>query len=157
MRAAFCLCLNSDLYKPMAFTFLSKKDTAPIPRAITYIERILAVIVVVGVLVYAAYSVGFFFRADWGTRETFYELIYRVLLVTIGLELSRMLITHSFLAILELLAFVVARKMLKPDIETWEVFLGVLAFVAILAAYQYCIVPLMRKEGISLRRSEDTD
>lgn len=117
-----------------------------IPKTIKVIERLLAVIVILGMVVYMAESVFLFVRADWMANDTFYELIYRTLLITIGLELSRMLTTHSFLAILELLAFVVARKMLKPDIETLEVFLGVLAFVAIVVTYKYCIVPTKEKD-----------
>jgi len=44
-----------------------------------------------------------------------------VLLLVIGLELVRMLVTHSLSAVLELLAFVIARKMLKPDLSGFTV------------------------------------
>lgn len=131
----------------MPFSIFNKTSTSILSRSIKLVEWALAVFVVAGVIIYLFHNVGFFFSADWTAKETLYELIYRVLLVTIGLELSRMLITHSFLAILELLAFVVARKMLKPDIETFEVFLGVLAFVLILVSYRYCIVPFQKHKG----------
>lgn len=104
------------------------------------IELFLAVAVILSVLIYVGTSFQSFVNADWGEREVFYDLIYRVLLVTIALELARMLITHSFLAILELLAFVVARKMLKPDITTMDVLLGVFAFVVLLAANRYFVL-----------------
>ena len=110
-----------------------------IPFAVKTIEKVLALIVVAAVVFYIAASVQVFIGADWRDKEVFYELIYRVLLTTIGLELARMLVTHSFLAILELLAFVVARKMLKPDINTIDVALGIASFVAILAANRYFI------------------
>jgi hypothetical protein len=67
---------------------------------------------------------------DWRLTETFYELIYRVLLLVIGVELVRTLVTHDLRAVLELLAFVVARKMLKPDLGVLDILLSVLAFVA---------------------------
>jgi hypothetical protein len=54
-----------------------------------------------------------------------------VLLLVIGLELVRTLVTHDLRAILELLALVVARKMLKPDLAVMDIFLSVLAFVAL--------------------------
>jgi hypothetical protein len=74
---------------------------------------------------------------DWRLTETFYELIYRVLLLVIGIELVRTLVTHELRAILELLAFVVARKMLKPDLAVLDILLSVLAFVALLAANRF--------------------
>jgi len=74
---------------------------------------------------------------DWRQTETFYELIYRVLLLVIGMELVRILVTHNLRAILELLAFVVARKMLKPDLLVLDIFFSVLAFVALLAANHF--------------------
>ena len=60
----------------------------------------------------------------WSRTETFYELIYRVLLLVIGVELIRTLVTHDLSAVLELLAFVVARKMLKPELSTLGIVLG---------------------------------
>lgn len=126
-----------------------------ISKTIKFLEKILAVLVIIGVLIYAIYSFPFFFDADWSKFDTFYQLIYRVLLITIGLELSRMLVTHSFIAILELLAFVVARKMLKPDIETLEIFLGVIAFTALLAAHHFFIIPHRIKSKSSEKNIPD--
>jgi hypothetical protein len=113
-----------------------------IPRMIKKIEKILALVVIASVLAYTIASIPLFFNLPWSHPDTFYQFIYRILQITIGLELARMLVTHSFLAILELLAFVVARKMLEPEIGTTEIFLGVIAFVAILVAHRFCIVPL---------------
>lgn len=117
-----------------------------IPLTVRSIEIFLAAAVILSVLVYIVASFQTFVNADWNEREVFYDLIYRVLLVTIALELSRMLITHSFLAILELLAFVVARKMLKPDITTVDVLLGVFAFVALLGANRYFVLPIEKSK-----------
>ncbi|MFA6600580.1 MAG: hypothetical protein WC352_00750 [Candidatus Omnitrophota bacterium] len=113
---------------------------------IKWIEKILAVAVVLAVMIYIGLSASGFMAANWHEKEIFYELIYRVLLVTIGLELARMLVTHSFIAILELLAFVVARKMLKPDITSVDVVLGVVSFVALLAANYYFVTPLLKPD-----------
>lgn len=110
-----------------------------IPKMVSFIEKILAAVVLLSVITYTLFNVMFFIQADWQTKEVFYELIYRVLLVTIGLELARMLVTHNFLSILELLAFVVARKMLKPDLSSVDVLFGVLSFIAILTANRFLI------------------
>ncbi|QLQ25836.1 MAG: hypothetical protein HZT41_14065 [Dechloromonas sp.] len=66
--------------------------------------------------------------------------MYRVLLMVIGVELARTLLTHDLGAILELLAFVVARKTLKPD-DAFDIFLCALAFVALLAARYFFLRP----------------
>jgi hypothetical protein len=106
-------------------------------RVIVVLEKVIAFVVVIGVAAYAFESVAVMTAMDWSVTETFYELIYRVLAVIIGLELVRMLVSHSISAVLELLAFVIARKMLKPDLEAFDIALGVIAFVALMAARHY--------------------
>jgi len=103
---------------------------------IRILERLLAVIVFGGVIFMTFSSFEVMLNMDWSQTETFYELIYRVLLAVIGLELIRMLITHEMIAVLELLAFVIARKMLKPDLTSVDIFLSVVAFVALVLVHQ---------------------
>lgn len=100
----------------------------------TWIERLLALVILAAVVVFGLASVQTLAAMDWQVAETFYELIYRVLLLVIAVELVRTLVTHDLRAILELLAFVVARKTLKPDLDVIDIVLCVLAFVALLAA-----------------------
>lgn len=128
---------------------LNQKKLVPI--ILRHLERTLAILVIVAVLVYTAYSTPLFLTADWAAQETFYDFINRVLLIIIGLELARMLVAHSFLAILELFAFVIARKMLNPEIIMTEAFLGVISFVAILGTYRFFVFPIredLRSENI---------
>ncbi len=106
-------------------------------KIISTLEKGLALVVIISILAYGARSLQYFFTANWGDTSTFYELVFRVLLIVIGLELARMLITHSLNAVLELLAFVIARKMLKPDLDTVDVILGVVSFVALLGARKH--------------------
>ena len=106
-------------------------------RLVKWFERLLALAELGGVVVYGIGSVQVIAGMDWRTTETFYELIYRVLLLGIGLELVRMLVVHDLMAVLELLAFVIARKMLKPDLAAVDIVLAVLAFVALLAARRF--------------------
>ena len=51
-------------------------------------------------------------------------------------------VTHDLMAVLELLAFVVARKMLKPELATVDIILGVAAFAGLLAARRFLLPPL---------------
>ena len=105
--------------------------------AVRWLERALALLMLVGVVIAAVKGGITMFQMDWTAKETFYELIYRVLLLVIGLELVRMLVTHSLAAVLELLAFVIARKMLKPDLTSIDIILSVVAFVILLAGRRY--------------------
>jgi hypothetical protein len=104
----------------------------------TALERLLAFGILLGVIAFAIGSVSALLVLDWHSKETFYELIYRTLLLVIGVELIRTLLTHDLFAILELLAFVVARKMLKPELPTPDI---LLAFVALLTARGFLLPP----------------
>jgi hypothetical protein len=104
-----------------------------------WIERLLALVILGGVLVFGLCSTQTMAAMDWRQTETFYELIYRVLLLVIGVELVRTLVTHELRSILELLGFVVARKMLKPDLVVLDILLSTLAFVARLAANRFLL------------------
>lgn len=103
----------------------------------TWFERLLALGIFMGVTVFTLSSVMVLSGYDWRSTETFYELIYRILMLVIGVELIRTLVTHDLRAILELLAFVIARKMLKPDLPALDILLGVGAFVGLLAARRF--------------------
>ena len=111
----------------------------------TSLERMLTVAILIGIVAFALQGAIELTGMDWRSTETFYELIYRVLLLAIGIELIRTLITHDLAAVLELLAFVVARKMLKPDLPTLDIVLGVAAFVGLLAARRF-LLPTLESE-----------
>lgn len=108
-------------------------------RTSTTLEVLLASAIVVGVLIFALASFFVMIEMDWQDANTFYELIYRALVLVIGVELARTLLTHDLNAILELLAFVVARKMLKPEITSVDIILSVVAFVILLAGKKYLL------------------
>lgn len=106
-------------------------------KTIIVMEKFVAFAVVLGVITYAVNSIAVLVAMDWAVTETYYEVINRVLAIIIGLELVRMLISHSIASVLELLAFVIARKMLKPDLGSVDIMAGVLAFVALMAARHF--------------------
>ena len=103
----------------------------------TAVERFLALALIVGSIYFAFHSMFVLIELNWRVVETYYELIYRVLLLVIGVELIRTLVTHDLMAILELIAFVIARKMLKPDLSSLDILVGAAAFALILAARRY--------------------
>lgn len=106
-------------------------------KVTTVLEKIIAVGVAIGVIAFIMLSIPVFAQLDWSSIDAFYELVNRALAIMIGLELMRMLISHSIGAALELLAFVIARKMLHPDISSSDIFLSVIAFVSLMAARHF--------------------
>jgi len=117
----------------------------------TAIERLLALGVLAASIYFAFQSTFALMELDWRSTDAYYELIYRVLLIVIGVELIRTLVTHDLMAILELIAFVVARKMLKPDVTSLDILVGATAFVVLLAARRFllpAIVPFRREKGL---------
>ena len=117
-----------------------------------WLERALAAAILVAVIAFAFGSASVLAGMDWHDTETFYEMIYRVLILVIGVELIRTLVTHDLAAVLELVAFVIARKLLKPDLTALDILLSVLGFVALLAARRFLLPPSSydaREEGAS--------
>ncbi len=110
------------------------KLKSSITHAIQFVEGTFAVILVALVCVFAVASAMQLTALDWTDNSTFYELIYKVLLMVIGLELARLLVTHNLLAVIELISFVIARKTLKPDISGTDVALVVVSFALLIGA-----------------------
>ena len=104
---------------------------------IRWLEIGLAALVLVGVLAAAVSSVRELLGLDWSQAVTFDRLMSRVLFIAIGLELARMLVVHSLRAILEMLAFAIARNMLLPDRTAVDILLGAVGFAVLLAAGRY--------------------
>lgn len=106
-------------------------------RTTFWSERILAIAILTGMAAFFFGSLSIMFSENWTQIDTLYELLNRVLLLVICLELIRTMLTHELEAVLELLAFVVARKTMKPDLTVIDILLCSLSFVMLLAARKY--------------------
>ncbi len=126
---------------------MMKSFTRAWTRLSLSLEKVVAAATVVAVMVYGFHSVEVLVAMDWSSTETFYEFINRTLIVVIGLELVRMLVNHSIGAVLELLAFVIARKMLKPDLTSVDIALSAASFVALMAARHFLMEDQFFKNG----------
>ena len=100
-----------------------RKLIAYFPTIIQIFEHFFAAILLIVVLVAVVSSAQIFIQSDCSLNQTFYDLIYRILLLVIGLELARLLITHNLQSVIDLIAFVIARKTLKPDVSSSEILL----------------------------------
>jgi hypothetical protein len=116
--------------------------------------RILALLLCLGLIGFTISSIPEIFRMNWSDTETLYELIYRTLLVVIGFELIHTLITHDLNAIVELIAMVIARKLLKPDADSLDILLIVVAFCILLGARKYFLD--LNSICLDLRNRTDT-
>ena len=114
---------------------------------VRWLEIALAALVIVGVLAAAFGSLRELLGLNWGQSSTFDQLLSRVLFIAIGLELARMLVVHSLRAILEMLAFAIARNMLLPDRTALDIMLGTLGFALLLAAARHFLGGDTRRTG----------
>jgi len=103
------------------------------------VELVLAAGVVVGVMAAMIGGARDVMALDWTQPVAFERLMSRVLLVAIGLELVRLLVVHSLPAMIELMAFAVARQMLAPGISARDLAVGAATFIALLAAERYLL------------------
>jgi hypothetical protein len=110
------------------------KTSKLLDKSIVLFEYLFAVVVLFAVVISVFASLNNFVQFDWGSNKSFYDFIYRILLLVIGLELARLLITHNLQAVLELIAFVIARKTLKPDITSLDILFIVISFFLLICS-----------------------
>lgn len=117
---------------------------------VKYVEGILAIAVLIGLITFATLSGIDFFSQDWQQVNTFYEFISNILLILVGLELIRLMVFHSFTTVLELMILIIARKMLSPDIDSASILLGVIAMAIVMGMnYVYALKPIKSLEDLS--------
>ena len=102
-------------------------------------ERVIALALLVAVICFFLATLRMALGVDWSSMTTLHELGQRVLLMTIVLELVRTLISHELASLVNLLSFVIARRMLEPQTAFWEVPLGVASFAALMATRRYLL------------------
>ena len=107
------------------------------------VEMILAVMILFGVLAGLVSSVLQIPHILTTTREQFYNsfknFLGNALLLIVGVELIRMLITHTTRATLELIIFVIARKLLIYTDSMMDIFLGTIALAIAFATIKYLL------------------
>jgi len=103
----------------------------------------LAVVIVVAAAIAAVDILIRDFPQLWQRTGNEYNVLHHViqsiLLVAIAAELGLLLLFHRAGAAIEVIIFVVARKMVTPDISGVELLLGTVSLVALVAARRYFI------------------
>lgn len=124
--------------KKLNFKFKKDKDiNCFFHKVLRSFEYILAGAVIIALVFTFIFSVVELYKMNWLLTETFYEMIHRAMAIVIALEFIRMLITHKLNIVLELLAFVIARKMLLPGLTALDILLSIIAFVFLITARFY--------------------
>lgn len=103
------------------------------------IEYVFAIIIIIGVCIYVFNSLIYFFYLDWSTSEAFVLFLQRIFYMIIGIELARLLISYNIDTVVELLVFILARKLLliDDDANPWIIPLNIISIILLFAAKFY--------------------
>ncbi len=101
------------------------------------ITALIAVGVIMGIIDLIKIMYEFYFVSTKEAYEVFHEFLEYALVLIVGIELMLMMLTHSTKVILELILFVIARKMLIYSHGMLDLVLGSLAILLIFVALKY--------------------
>jgi hypothetical protein len=107
-----------------------------IGNLIIALEFTLAIFVIIGTIWYLFLGINNLWN-DFGQNGFFSELIKVFLSVIIGIEVARVLITHSMVGLIEVFGFLLARKALTPETSALDILVIIIAF---------CVLIFARKE-----------
>ena len=120
---------------------LLKKMETTMKGLISWLETLLAILIVIGVvisgkdIVMLIYAV--FITDATGSYQIFQSMLSHVLLIVVGLELALMLISHSAANVIEVILYAIARKMLISSSNTFDILIGVIALALVFAVDKY--------------------
>lgn len=87
---------------------------------------------------------------DWSVNPTFYQFISFVLLLLVGIELIRLILSHNISTVLELMILIIARKTLDPNIDSTGILLSVVSLgIVVLINYLYELKPLKSLQDLT--------
>jgi hypothetical protein len=115
-----------------------------------WFEAVLAILVLGGVFSFGLNGLMNFFTKDWADIATFYSFISFILLLLVGIELVRLILSQNITTVLELTILIVARKTLDPKIDAFGLLLSVISLGLLVGInYLYASKPLKSLEDLS--------
>lgn len=78
-----------------------------------------------------------FLKLDWTNIQTFIEALRIILFWVIGIEFARLLIEYKTRIVIELLIFVIARKMLLMEDDIYAVAVGSVTIALLIVVWHY--------------------
>lgn len=119
-------------------------------KIISITEIILSLLVFVGTINFGVKGTARFLSLDWSLNPTFYQFISFVLLVLVGLELIRLILSHNISTVLELMILIIARKTLDPNIDSTGIFLSMISLgIVVIINYLYEHKPLKSLQDLT--------
>lgn len=115
------------------------------------VELLLALVVIIGVVISFANQAPRLLELDWGQTATFIEFMEVVLYLAVGVELARLLISYNINTVIELMVFVLARKILLFDESAFALVLLVLATVLLFAGRFFFTHKAKKEEELKKR------
>jgi hypothetical protein len=109
----------------------------------------LALLILIAAAIAAVEIVAHEFPRLWqqsNEYEALHQIIQDILLVAIAAELALLLVFHRTSAAIEVVIFVIARKMVTPGISALDLFLGAAALGGLIVIRFY-FLPVRRKGG----------
>lgn len=106
---------------------------------ISVLEKVLAAFVLLATLVYAVTGGWALLSLDWSLSTTFFTSLEYLLYIGIGIELARLLIDYSLETLVELLAFVIAGKILLAGSDPFAVLLLAVTLLLLFATRFYFV------------------
>lgn len=101
------------------------------------VEMIFAILIFCAVLYFSWEGMQTFLSKDWSSMSVMYEFISFILLILLGLEVSRLILVHSITVVMELMLLIIARKMLYPEIVPLDLLFSTLAFAVVVGIYYF--------------------
>ena len=97
-----------------------------------------------------------FISMDWTDPQTFIEVLRVILFWVIGIEFARLLLSYQTEIVIELMAFVVARKLLLVEDDMMSVTLGIVAIIVLFMVREYIVnkpsTPLQLTKPLTLAK-----
>lgn len=109
------------------------------------IELFLALVVIIGVFASFVNQVPLFLQADWSLDSTFINFMEMILHLAVGVELARLLVSYNINTVIELLVFVIARKILLFDESAISLVFLVFATILLFAGRYFFLTYRVKK------------
>lgn len=128
-----------DLYKHKKLDFM-KGTLSWLSIILHWIEILIAIVVIIFVM-YSIFAMTQHVTYESLTGGDFYHtfenILSDILLIIIGVELAILLIRRSPESLVEVMFFVVARKLLVKSHTQWDILIGVAAIAGLFAVRKY--------------------
>lgn len=106
-------------------------------KLVEYISYYIFFLIIAAIIVSNIFTLPVFVTLDWSNIQTLIEVMKVILFWIIGIEFARLLLEYRTALVIELLVFVVARKLLFVEDDFSSVFIGVAIIIALFLVLRF--------------------